>query len=372
MHILFVMANNSSVPYFNWFGEKSMQHPEVKFSFVCLYPTKPKMLEDMAGFNCDCYWIQFDATKRKRSYIKSTIALYRLFRKLKPDVVHSHLFDDSVPSMLASRMANVKIRAITKADTGFHYHYAPQWMIFDKFNNWNATHVVAISEECKQFVLEKEKANPEKVHLVHHGVPVKQFTNQKEAHKEYLINKYKLENKKVIGTVARLIDWKGYKTIIEAARKVVAKIPNATFLFVGTGGQKEELEALIKKYQLESNIILAGWVDREMIPSLYGILDVYVHAAKKEPFGFVIAEAMLNGCPMVSTPTGAAKDAIKDKENGILIETNDVTGTADAILFMLTNDVKEIKRNAVETALRMYPFTKMWENHLKIYRLTNY
>jgi len=101
----------------------------------------------MAGLGCDCYWIKFDENKRKRSTIKVVFQLYRLFQKLNPDVVHTHLFDDSLPSLLAARFAGVNIRAITKADTGFHYSYKPQWVWFDKLNNWNATHIVAISTE---------------------------------------------------------------------------------------------------------------------------------------------------------------------------------------------------------------------------------
>ena len=61
-------------------------------------------------------------------------------------------------------------------------------------------------------------------------------------------------------------------------------------------------------------------MDRTYIPSFYGILNVYVHAASFEPFGFVIAEAMMNGAPIVSTPTGSALDSIKHKENGYIVE----------------------------------------------------
>lgn len=367
MHIVFVMANCSSVPYFNWFAEKSKEYPDIKFTFVCLYPTEPKMLEDMKGFGCDCYWVKFDSDNRKMDFIKSTGALYKLFKKLKPDVVHSHLFDDSLPSMLAARLAGVKVRAITKADTGYHYTYTPKWVKFDKFNNNNATHVVAISEECKSFVLEKEDANPAKVHLVHHGIPVDKFTDQRDEYKQYLIDKYNLKGKRLVGTVARLIEWKGYKTIIEVARAVVQKIPDVVFVFVGLGDQKEELETLISKYGLEENIVFAGWVERKMIPSLYGLLDVYLHAAQKEPFGFVIAEAMMNGCPLVSTPTGAAKDAIIDRENGILVEYGDLEAMTEAVMYILENDVSQLKKEAKKTALAMYDFEHMWKNHIEIY-----
>ncbi len=368
LHVVFVMANNSSVPYFNWFAERSKREIEIKFSFVCLYPTKPQMLDDMKALGCDCYWVRYDSNNRKKSLLGTIYPLYRLFTKIKPDVVHGHLFDDSLVSLLASRLAQVEVRAITKADTGFHYKYTPKWVKFDKFNNWNATHIVAISKECKDFVLEKENADPSKVKLIHHGIPVDKFTDQRDEYKKYLKNKYNLEGKKVIGTVSRLIEWKGYRYIIKAASEVVKSYPNAVFLFVGTGEQESELKDIIVENRMQDNIILAGWIDRKMMPSLYGVLDVYLHAATNEPFGFVIAEAMMNGCAVVSTPTGAAKDSIVDKRNGILVSYRNSIEMAEAVIYILDNDVSSIRREAKKTALNLFPFQKMWNRHLALYR----
>ncbi len=365
--IIFVMANNSSVPYFNWFAEESSKHADIKFTFVCLYPEKPQMLEDMKRFECECYWIKFDSKNKKRSFIKTVFLLFNLFRKLKPDVVHSHLFDDSLPSMLAARLANIKVRAITKADTGFHYNYTPQWVKFDKFNNWNATHIIAISEESKDFILEKENADPKKVKLIHHGIPIDKFTNQKDKYKNYFLDKYNLKGKKIIGTVSRLIEWKGYRYIIKAASEVVKDYPNAIFLFVGIGNQENELKQLIEENNLQENIILTGWVDRKMIPSFYGILDIYLHAAISEPFGFVIAEAMMNGCAIISTPTGAAKDSIVHQKNGILVPYKNSVKIAEAINLMFKNELSKVGEEARKTALQMFTFQKMWDEHISTY-----
>ena len=173
--------------------------------------------------------------------VSAFFKVYQLLKKLKPDVITSHLFDDAVPCLLASKLANIKTRVIVKADTGFHYNYAPKWIKFDKLNNALATHIIAPSNESKNFILEKEKANPFKVKMIHHGIPSKIFTHQTEQIKNNLIQKYQLEDKIVMGTISRLIDWKGYKYIIKAAKLVVKKYPNSIFLFVGKGDQKKEL-----------------------------------------------------------------------------------------------------------------------------------
>lgn len=220
MHIVFVISNESSVPYFKWFAEKAAQQKEHKFSFVTLYTERPKMIEDVGKYGWDCYWYKFDHHKRKRGMIRAFFQLYSLFKKLKPDVVHTHLFDDSFPGLMAARLAGVKKRVLTKQDTTFHYFYAPKWIFADKINNINATHIVPVSKEAEKFIIEKENAPVEKITMIHHGIPPEIFTQQSEAHKKEIIEKYQLAGKKIIGTVARLIEWKGYRYIVEAIRKL--------------------------------------------------------------------------------------------------------------------------------------------------------
>ena len=370
LHIVFTLANNSSAPYFNWFAERSEHEKSIKLSFICLYPEKPKMIEDVGQYGCDCYWVKYDDKERKKDLVRATWDIYQICKKIKPDVIHSHLFDDALPTMLAGRLAGVKIRANTRGDASYHYYYAPTWFVFDKFNNWNSTHIVAISEECKDFVLDKEKADPIKVTRIHHGIPVKEFTNQSEKDKDFLKNKYNLHGKKVIGTVSRLIEWKGYRYIIEAAKDLVKIYPDIKFLFVGTGPQKEELEDLITQYNLNDHVILVGWMERSLIPSFYGVLDVYLHAASNEPFGFVIAEAMMNSAAVISTKTGAALDAINHLENGYLIEPKDSHGIIEGIQYILSHNTNELRQKAASTATYMYNFERMWQDYIDLYKKT--
>lgn len=366
MHIVFTIANNSSVPYFNWFAEMAYQKKGHQFSFIALCKEKPKMITDVAQFGWKCYWIPFDDGKRKTGMISAFFSLFRLLKQLKPDVVHSHLFDDAVPALFAAKLAGVKKRIILKADTGFHYNYTPQWVKFDKLNNFLATHIVAPSNESKKFILEKERAKVNKVKMIHHGIPSKIFTNKSELIQNNLIEKYQLENKIVMGTVSRLIDWKGYKYIIKAAKIVVNKYPNAVFLFIGVGDQKKELEELVKFNNLDNHIIFTGWVNRNEIPSLYGIMDIYVHAASFEPFGFVIPEAMVNDKPIVSTPTGSALDAIEHKIDGYLCAYKDEKSLAEGILYTIKNG-DSFKEKVRAKGLKMFEFEVMYNNYINLY-----
>jgi glycosyltransferase involved in cell wall biosynthesis len=136
-----------------------------------------------------------------------------------------------VPALLAARLVGIKKRVIRKQDTAYHWNFKPLWVWADRFNNFNATDIIAISEDSKKFLLENEKAPARKVHMIHNGIPINDFTAQLQPDKEFLIKKYGLEGKLVLGTISRYIEWKGYRYIIEAARTLTLKYKNLKFLF---------------------------------------------------------------------------------------------------------------------------------------------
>lgn len=370
MHVLQIIANNSSVPYFSWYADRISGYPGIKFSFVALYPEKPAMIQEMRQKDCDCYWIKFDHKHRKVSMISSFFALYKLFRRLKPDVVNTHLFDDSLPALFAAKLAGVKMRVITKNDTAFHWMHNPKWVKADRFNNANATHIVAISGEAKKFIIEKEKADIGKIYLIHHGISIPDATLQTVKDREELKKQYGLEGKVVIGTVARYIDWKGYKYIIEAARTITEKHKNVKFLFAGHGEQKGELKELVKKYKLEDYIVFTGWIKKEQIPSLYGVMDIFLHAAIMEPFGFVFAEAMANGVPIVTTPTGAAGDVLKDKETCYYVKYKDAQSIVEGIDWVIEHpkEREAMKEKIKKIAAEQLSVEKMLDSYVKLYK----
>ncbi len=375
MHVVHLIANNSSVPYFNWFAERIGKYPDMKFSFVALYPDKPTLIEELRNRGCDAYWVRFDHRQRKAGMITSFFRLFRLFRMLKPDAIHTHLFDDSLPALLAARLARVKIRVILKQDTAFHWNFKPIWVWADRFNNINATHIVATSGESKKFILENEKARASKVYMVHHGIDLKAIKMQDENLKNKLKEQFNPRKGFLILTIARYIEWKGYRYIIEAAKTIIALNKNIKFLFAGYGEQEQELQQLISTHGLNDYIQLTGWVDRNYIPSLFGIANIYLHAAVMEPFGFVIAEAMANGVPIVSTKTGVAADLLTHKETCYFVESRNGSSIAEGIAWMIEHlkEREEMKGKLETMAIESLGVDLMLEKYLKLYKgqLTN-
>jgi glycosyltransferase involved in cell wall biosynthesis len=368
MHVAQIISNSSSVPYFNWMAESnSVSKDKIKLTFICLFMEYPLIMDEMKRLGYECYWIRYDHGKRKRGWLYATYKLLLLFKKIRPDIINTHLFDDSVPALIAGKLTGIKGRFITKQDTAFHWFYAPKAVSLDKLNNKLATHIIAVSEECKKFILENEKADPAKVKLIHHGIQPKAATAIKQEYQQELIRKFKLEGKIVIGTIARFIKWKGYDQLLQVAEKIVKQHPEIIFLFTGSGELQPVIEQKIKDKGLSQNVIITGYIDRIKIPSLFSVMGIYIHAAYYEPFGFVIPEAMMNGVPVLSTKTGAASDAIRHKENGYLVDYNDTDGFIDGINYLISNNRQSIGEKGKATALEMYTFDKMWTSYLNLY-----
>lgn len=371
MHIIFLIANNSYVPYFNWFAEEAAKQPEVKFSFVALYHERPRMLDDMTMREADCYWIPYNPEKRKRQLPGLVVKLYRLFRKLKPDIIHSHLFDDSLVSLIAGKLAGVKVRVITKQDTGFHWNYTPQYVRFDRLNNRLATHIHTVADENTKFVIEKERAPKEKIHLIRNGFPFELMTNSSEETISGLKSKYQLHGRFVIGTVARFIEWKGHKLIIEAAEQLIRDHPDIVFIWAGYGKKEyiDELFSKVKSKGLSNNVIYASWIEREWMPSFYRCMDMYLHPAIEEPFGFAITEAMMNAVPVAATKTGST-DLVRHKKEGFILRSGSVDDIIESVrLFYNDPGLRaSIAAAGQAHAKEHLIFQRMFEEHMEMYR----
>lgn len=371
MHVLEIMAHDATVPYFNWFAEASVKESGIKMSFAAFSQKKPQMLKDMQERDCACYWVYFNPSRKKLSYLVSVFRFYVLFRKIKPDIVHTHLFDDSLPALFAARLAHIKVRIITKQDTTFHYYYKPQYVAFDRFNNRNATHIHAVANRNRDFILDIENADSKKVHLIRNGFPLSLMTASNSEYLQELKERYSLHNKIVIGTVARLIEWKGHQYIIKAASELVKKYPNLAFVWAGTGEQNyiKQLKNLIKQNDLEEHIIFCDWIDRKMMPSFYQTLDIYLHPAVEEPFGFAITEALMNQVPVVATRTGST-DLMEHQKSGYVLEEKSVESILEGVEYYLQD-----KENRTLIALEGYNLAKenltfdvMWKGHLELYK----
>ncbi len=367
-HVVMIIANSPDPSYFKWFTALNKKQEEFKLTYVFMLTQPTPMETYYREEGIDVHWLYFNYSKSKYfQFIRVTFQLFLLFLRIKPDVVQTNLFDDSLTALFAARLAGVKKRVVTKQDTGYHILYFPKYIKLDTFINWNATHIIPSSGETKELIMKYESPPENKVQIIHHGMSETGITNVTPEQVKAFKRKYNLENKVVVGSVSRYIELKGYRYIISAAKIAVHKYPNLHFLFIGTGQQKDELALLIAMNKMEGFITITGRIDFSDIPTAYRSMDIFIHASEIEAFGFVFAEAMFNKVPMISTRVGAVRDVLTHKENVYITKFKDPSDIAEGIDYMMRSDRKLIAEKAYAICKEKFAIEIMWDNYKNLF-----
>lgn len=139
----------------------------------------------------------------------------------------------------------------------------------------------------------------------------------------------------VILGVGRLTKQKDFPTLIRAFSLVRGKHPSR-LVILGEGEDRPKLEALVKELGLKEDVWMPGFVAN---PYKYmKRASVFVLSSLWEGFGNVLVEAMVCGCPVVSTDCfSGPREILEDGRWGRLVPLEDVEALAEAILEILTN-----------------------------------
>ena len=174
--------------------------------------------------------------------------------------------------------------------------------------------------------------------------------------------------KKIIFSLGRLVEYKGYKYLIDAANVI---------LIGGDGPLRSDLQAQIDANNLQSRVKLLGRVSDEDLPNYYQAIDLYCLSStmKTEAFAIVQVEAMASRKPVVSTriPGSGVAWVNVDQESGITVETHSAKALSDAFRKILEDKalydrLAQGARKRYETVFRK---DKMIEKCLEIYGSLN-
>ncbi|GAC1628282.1 MAG: hypothetical protein NVS9B13_25920 [Candidatus Acidiferrum sp.] len=135
---------------------------------------------------------------------------------------------------------------------------------------------------------------------------------------------------------AKLQRWKRPLDLLRAFAK--ADLPDALLVFAGEGPSRKELEAEAVSHGIVDRVRFLGFVNQTQLPAIYTASDLMVLPSTYEPFGLVVNEAMLCGCPVVvSDRVGAARDLVAPVSPEFIFPCGDL----DAIAAILKKAVQQ-------------------------------
>jgi glycosyltransferase involved in cell wall biosynthesis len=222
--------------------------------------------------------------------------------------------------------------------------------------------VIAVSEAVAESLRQNGVIEPSKITVVHNGIDVDRF-NPHVADARPLL----------IGTVGHLAPIKGHDIFVRAAALISRRRPEVRFAIFGEDkspdmSNRSSLESLIAELGLNRIVDMPGWQDD--MPAVLSSLTLFVSAARSEPFGLAIVEAMAAGLPVVGTASEGAREIIEDDVTGRLVPVDDADALAHAINDLLDDPLerKRLGRNAAHAARERYSLARMASDTERVYR----
>lgn len=178
--------------------------------------------------------------------------------------------------------------------------------------------------------------------LVSPGVDLERF--HPDLNPAAVVHRHKLENRVVVLTVARLVEWKGQDNVIRAMSRVVQVVPNAVYVMVGAGPYRSVLEKLVTEFGLQECVIFAGFIPDSELGLYYAAANIMVLVGREfqpgmpvEGFGIAYIEANAVERPVIGSRLGATPDTIVDGVTGLLVPPDDEDEIAAGIIRLLVN-----------------------------------
>ncbi len=262
-------------------------------------------------------------------------AMYRFFRKQRFDVVHASTVKMNHVGRWMALAARVP--CIIASEDNLCLNRSWKTRTEDRILAKLGDGVVMISNAVAESFIEVEQLPRKKVHTVYYGLPLESFASLRRTTDELGVKRAELgvPSGPTVVCAARLHFSKSLDTLVQAARRVVDRLPGAQFILAGDGDERANLEALRDKLKLGGNFHFVG--ARGDIYDILQLADVVTLCSLWEGLGFTLMEAMAFGKPVVGTDVTGINEIIENGRNGLLVTRQSPDLLADALRRVLTD-----------------------------------
>lgn len=169
----------------------------------------------------------------------------------------------------------------------------------------------------------------------------------------------------VVGMIGRLSAQKAPDVFIRAAEIIHREIPNSTFIIVGDGEEREEVEAYAQEHGLQ--LVVTGWTDNPY--SYLKDFDVAMLLSRWEGFGLAIVEYMAAEKNVVATRIDAIPTLIDDGVDGLLVDVDNPQQAAEKVLWLYHHpqEAAEMRAKALQKVYAMYDINRVINQHIDMF-----
>ena len=267
--------------------------------------------------------------------------LVRLFRELRPRIVHTHTAKAGTLGRLAAILTSVPIRVHTFHGHVLEGYFSPTltrgFLAIERALARRTTRIITVSPRLRADLLRMGIGRPERVEVVPLGLELSRF--RRPAVPAGIRAALGLAaTDPVLAIIGRLVPIKDHPTLFEALRVLGDAGRTVHLLVVGDGQERGRLETLAERLGLASRLHFLGW--RTDLEAVLPEVDMVICSSRNEGTPVSLIEAMAAGVPVLSTEVGGVADLVTHGETGWLVPAGDPAAMAKAIALLLADPAR--------------------------------
>lgn len=260
--------------------------------------------------------------------------LWRVMRRVRPDVVHTHKAKAGALGRVVALAAGVPVRVHTYHGHVFHGYFGPWktrlFLAVERALARVTTRLVAPAAALVDELSGRYRIAPrDRFGVVPLGFDLEPFVTV-ENHRGELRARLGVDGSvRLVAIVGRMVPVKDHATFVAAAAMIAARRADVQFVFVGGGELLDEVRRELDARGLASRAHLLGW--SQQLERIYADLDVLALSSVNEGTPVALIEAMAAGVPVAATAVGGVPELLEQGARGELAPARDPAALADAI-----------------------------------------
>jgi sugar transferase (PEP-CTERM/EpsH1 system associated) len=309
-------------------------------------------LDKREGHDLRCYW-----------------KLRKLIGRLRPDIVHSRNL-----AALEAQLCTLGISGLKRVH-GEHGREIfdvdgsnRKYLLLRRFMRMFIHRYITVSRDLEAWLASSVGVRQDRITQIYNGVDHSRFAPQTEKPLALLPKSWReLDGILVVGTVGRLTPVKDQQILLQVIahmRRAHTELDDRVrLLIVGDGPLRRDLSQLIEQLELQQVVWLAG--DRDDVPRLLQLMDVFALPSLGEGISNTVLEAMAAARPVVATAVGGNVELVEEGFNGSLVPVGDVEALSNALVALLADDKERTRQgdNARRRVCRDFD----WDNTVAAY-----
>jgi glycosyltransferase involved in cell wall biosynthesis len=303
--------------------------------------------------------------------LKAFFKIYKIIKKIKPDIVHTHTAKAGILGRLAAWMANVHVIFHTFHGNVFNGYFGKiktmYFILIEKLLAKLSTKIIAISQQQKKELINLGITKEDKITVINLGFQFENVIPDEKDRNKFREEYFVPNDAKLIGIVGRIVPIKNHKLFLDIAKQVISKYSNVYFAIIGDGELRDDIEKEIIALNLNKRVFITGFIKN--LKSIYADLDIVLLTSNNEGTPVALIEAMACKKLVMSTRVGGVEDFIENGVDGFYFPKERYESFTSEIDNWMNNEEKydQMKSDAQKKAIEKFSYVHLINNMENLY-----